>query len=250
MISRCVYVLHIMDSLLKFMFKGAKPAVGQKPLFHFSGELFDTHPLYQQFKSLLLDFMHGIEIERINLAGLSHVISCTVGPQADELGQANGAAVHSTVSDVTQASTSASTSASSGLPVVHFRTYAISLLASGSRTPLVSLTPCGPSFDFRPRRAQPAEADRWKAATKKAAKKKALEGGAKKRKDRNVDIDDMGDTIGRIHVGRQDLDKLQSRKMKGLRKSRDEVAEEGQADSVADELVEDGTSRGSKRLRT
>ncbi len=32
----------------------------------------------------------------------------------------------------------------------------------------------------------------------------------------------MGDKIGRVHLGRQDLSELQTRKMKGLKRTRDE----------------------------
>ena len=41
----------------------------------------------------------------------------------------------------------------------------------------------------------------------------------------------MGDKMGRIHLGRQDLDELQTRKMKGLKRSRD-VVEEDEQDQV------------------
>ena len=39
---------------------------------------------------------------------------------------------------------------------------------------------------------------------------------AKSRK--NIETDLMGDKMGRIHVGRQDLNQLQTRKMKGLKR--------------------------------
>ena len=45
------------------------------------------------------------------------------------------------------------------------------------------------------------------------------------KKSKNLDIDTMGDKVGRIHVGTQDLGKLQSRKMKGLKGSRKAGAE-------------------------
>ena len=40
-------------------------------------------------------------------------------------------------------------------------------------------------------------------------------GLGKKRK--NMEVDEMGDLRGRLHVGKQDLNKLQTRKMKGLK---------------------------------
>ena len=47
----------------------------------------------------------------------------------------------------------------------------------------------------------------------------------------------MGDKIGRIHVGKQDLTQLQTRKMKGLKRSRGDGDEDSamiDADDVAD----------------
>lgn len=41
----------------------------------------------------------------------------------------------------------------------------------------------------------------------------------------------MGDKIGRVHVGKLDLSQLQTRKMKGLKRTR----EEGDADTMVDD---------------
>ena len=54
----------------------------------------------------------------------------------------------------------------------------------------------------------------WKDALRKS---KVGEEKTKK----NVSTDIMGDKLGRIHLGRQDLSELQTRKMKGLKRSRD-----------------------------
>lgn len=77
----------------------------------------------------------------------------------------------------------------------------------------------GPFFDLRPRRTRPADEELWKAAHRKPVA--AGKGGDAKRKKarKNVDVDEMGDTVGTIHLGRQDLSTLQSRKMKGLKRS-------------------------------
>lgn len=44
----------------------------------------------------------------------------------------------------------------------------------------------------------------------------------------------MGDKVGRIHLGKQDLGQLQTRKMKGLKRSRD-VADDEEAFAGAGE---------------
>ena len=45
----------------------------------------------------------------------------------------------------------------------------------------------------------------------------------------------MGDKIGRIHLGRQDLSDLQTRKMKGLKRERTAQEEEEEADGKNEE---------------
>ena len=71
----------------------------------------------------------------------------------------------------------------------------------------------------------------------------SLQGRSKK----NVETDTVGDKVGRIHVGKQDLQDLQTRKMRGLKRDRlggDTVApesgrsEQGTSGSEGDELFD------------
>ena len=74
----------------------------------------------------------------------------------------------------------------------------------------------------------------WKAALKQPRlKKQDIERGLGKRK-KNVEVDEMGDLRGRLHVGKQDLGKLQTRKMKGLKIS-DGLGQESDSDSGSEE---------------
>lgn len=50
------------------------------------------------------------------------------------------------------------------------------------------------------------------------------------RQKKNVETDIMGDKIGRVHLGKQALGELQTRKMKGLKRGRDTNAESGVED--------------------
>lgn len=167
-----------------------KSSLGVKPMMVFHSDLFDTHPTYQQLKSQLLDFYNGHPItEAPLLTTLEHVISITAGP----------------VSDTTP------------LPRVHFRVYTVKLIPSGTRVPKFQLTEMGPSIDFAIRRLQAPDEEMMKAALKrpKIAKSDVEKGLGKKRK--NIETDEMGDKVGRIHLGKQDLSKMQGRKMKGLK---------------------------------
>lgn len=75
--------------------------------------------------------------------------------------------------------------------------------------PKLELEPMGPNFDFKVRRRQEADPDVLKQAMRrpKVAKKDVEKGLGKKRK--NIETDDMGDKVGRIHLGKQELGKLQ-----------------------------------------
>ncbi|KAF9528709.1 Brix domain-containing protein [Crepidotus variabilis] len=199
-------------------FKTPKSTPGHKPLMHFASELFDTHPRFVQLKSMLVDFFNGEEIDSICLPGIEHVISVSCAPTPSTLNTAT-----LPTSGVTQDDTAS-------LPKVHVRTYTIKLLASGTRIPRVELVPMGPSLDLVMRRHQPADSELWKQAMKRPKLKKTeVERGLGKKK-KNLEVDDMGDLRGRVHIAKQDLKKLQTRKMKGL-KGGDENQDEDMEDS-------------------
>lgn len=61
---------------------------------------------------------------------------------------------------------------------------------------------------------------------------------------KNVETDIVGDKIGRIHLGRQDLSELQTRKMKGLKRGRDTGAEEDGADEDEDVMISEEEDDG------
>ena len=50
--------------------------------------------------------------------------------------------------------------------------------------------------------------------------------GKRKRKKKNVDTEEMGKKTGKIHVGRQDLEELNLKTPKGLKKAKVEKKEE------------------------
>ena len=45
---------------------------------------------------------------------------------------------------------------------------------------------------------------------------------------KNFEKNALGDTLGRVHMEKQDLDDFQTRKMKGLKRGRDKLVEEAQ----------------------
>lgn len=205
-------------------------------MMHFASDLFDSHPRYIQLKSILMHLFNGEEVDQIHLVGLEHVISVTVAP---------------TPTSLTSTAPSTSTGTTSqedtkNLPKVHIRCFTLKLLASGVRTPRVELVPMGPSLDLSLRRHQAADPEMWKMAMKRPKlKKQDVEKGlGKKRK--NMEVDEMGDLRGRVHVAKQDLNKLQTRKMKGLKKGFG-TEEDGEDDDDEEGADDGGRSRKKRK---
>ncbi|KAF9165500.1 rRNA-binding ribosome biosynthesis protein rpf2 [Actinomortierella ambigua] len=164
-------------------FKTPKSAIGMRPCFQFNGDMWDQHPQYKMFKSMLLDFYRGKTVDRVALAGLEYIISVSHGPLTAE-----------------------------GKPgKVYLRTYTIQLKKSGVKLPRIELEEMGPSMDMTFGRAEEAKPETWKEAMKVPRE-------LKPKKKKNVSTDEMNNVVGRVHLGRQDFDKIQTRKMKGLKK--------------------------------
>lgn len=168
-------------------------AVGLKPMFTFNGPAFESHPVFQRVKSYFLDFYRGEETDLQDVAGLQSIISLSVG----EIEDPNSLA----------------------LPLLHFRVYKLKSYKSGQKIPRVEVEEVGPRFDFKIGRTVTPTPDVEKAAM---ARPKQLQAKVKK----NVSTDFMGDKVAKIHVGDQDLSKMQTRKMKGLKAKYDQVDEE------------------------
>lgn len=167
----------------------------------FCGTLFDMHPRYQQFKSLMMDFFRGQDIENLELDGLQHVISLSVGEQAHD-----------------------PSSTKEDLPLILFRVYLIrSKKVAGSKYPRIELEEMGPRMDLKLGRWQEASEEVLRMALKKP-KETTVNGNMtlslimQVKTKKNIEIDVIGDKLGRVHVATQDLRKLQTRKVKGLKR--------------------------------
>lgn len=177
--------------------------IEMKPLILFAGSQWDDEStsdsasLYRTLKSMLLDIFQGEEIPSIDVAGLQYVLMIAAG-------------------EPSTSATSDPSSDPSSKPVLHLRWYKIRTLRSNTpKVPRVELDPIGPPFDFRVGRFKLADHEIMKEALKHA--RRPNEARTKK----NIETDLVGDKLGRVHLGKQDLSQLQTRKMKGLKRSRD-----------------------------
>ena len=186
--------------------------VEMKPLILFAGSQWDDTSssaqatLYQILKSTMLDLFQGEEISAIDVAGLQYLLMVAAGESSNPSADINDPA---------------------NKPVLHLRWYRVKTVRSDNpKIPRVELDPIGPSFDFRVGRFREADPGVMKEALKHG--RRPNEARTKK----NIETDLVGDKIGRIHLGKQDLSDLQTRKMKGLKRGRDEI--EGR------EVIDDG----------
>lgn len=110
------------------------------------------------------------------------------------------------------------------------RSYKVALKKSGLKTPRIELNEIGPSIDFSVRRTKIASEDLYKLARKQP---KQLKVGLKK----NMSRDQLGNTHGRIHVGKQNITKVQTRKVRALRKTPEEKKSKRQEKRAAEKLA-------------
>ncbi|KAK5117663.1 hypothetical protein LTR62_005086 [Meristemomyces frigidus] len=199
-------------------FKNEKTATGLKPLLSFSGSAFDspTANAYTLAKSVLLELFKGPDVAEIDVEGLQYMLHFSVDEEDD--------------------------SSSDSKPQIHLRSYLLKTKkVPNSNLPRVEVEEMGPRIDFRVGRIQEADPDMMKEAMRKP---KTSEARTKK----NIDTDVIGDKVGRIHLGKQDLKTLQTRKMKGLKRSRDVV----DGDETMEGAEEEGGELelgGEKRVR-
>lgn len=101
---------------------------------------------------------------------------------------------------------------------VLFRSYRVHLKKSlPSQPPYVELEEIGPSIDFQLRRTKLASDDLFKASCKKPKELKV-------KKVKNVSTDVFGTKEARIHIPKQNIQKVQTKRMKGLRKPKKKAA--------------------------
>lgn len=101
---------------------------------------------------------------------------------------------------------------------VHMRNYRVVMEKSGAVCPRVELQDMGPNADFTLRRTHLASDDFYRSACKPAYQ-------ARPHVKKNISRDEFGTKLGRVHMEKQDLNKFQTRKIKGLKKTAAEKKE-------------------------
>lgn len=160
-------------SMQKFRSSSKETLAGSKPLMVFHGPSFDTDERMKRVKSLLIDFFGGAVADQVLLSGMEQAIVCTA---LDQPG-------------------------SDAKPKVLLRRYRISMQKSGSSLPRVELEELGPSLSLALDRTRNPDKDRWKQSIKVPKE-------AKPKKVKNVKTTEMGKTVGKFHLGKQDFHQI------------------------------------------
>lgn len=172
------------------------------------------------------DIFGSRDMTGISLQGMDHVLafSCT--------NSSNGSSSSSEEEGAAAAGAGAVGISSKGISV-QLRGYFMSFKQAEGRIPKVELAPMGPFLDFTLRRVQHAS-----AALEKEAMRIPKE--LKSKKVKNVSHDEFtGEAMGRIHMERQDFNKLELKKTKASKllkkRGRDEMeGEDGEEDDDND----------------
>lgn len=95
--------------------------------------------------------------------------------------------------------------------VIHFSHYSVKLKKSGTQIPKIQLEEIGPSMDLTLRRSKLATEDLRKESLRTPAQLNPS-------KHKNISKNVFGDTLGRLHVPDQGIDKIVTKKPKGLKR--------------------------------
>ena len=191
-------------------FKGKTCSIGLKPLLSFSGAQFDS-PIPNQYtlaKSIFLDFFRGGETQEIDVEGLQLLISFSAGENSSD----------------------------GHLAKINMRCWRIVTKRSGQKLPRIEVEEMGPRIDFRIGRIKEAQDSLWKSALMKPKELKVLNpyhlkrifsnsSSVQEKPKKNIETDIVGDKVGRIHLGVQDMENLQTRKTKALKRGHNEGPE-------------------------
>ena len=195
-------------------FKNKKPSIGLKPLISFHGTVFEdpNETKYTLAKSLLIDLFRGQDAQEVDVEGLQYLVSISAQEITD----------------------------SAPNPEIKLRFYLLRTKRSGQKLPRIEVEEMGPRLDLTLGREQFPDADMLKEALKKP---KTSDPKTKK----NIDTDAMGDKVGRVHPGKQDFNTLQSRKMKGLKRSRDQDVEDAPTALASDNDAADSDDEATPK---
>lgn len=189
-----------------------KKRIGSKPLMLFLGDLWQHDSNCKKMQNLLIDFYRGDVVDKLVVSGIDHLlVFVATQPQEDE---------------------SNPNINSEPKLIIHQHTYFCKLKKNpddpSSKIPVPYLVPCGPDTTMQIRRSQFAAQDLWNLSLKQPQ-------GLKKKKKKNKTTNIFGETVGRLHIEHQDVDKMGGRKSKALKRA-EQNAKREEEEALENEL--------------
>ena len=215
-------------------------SIGSKAFFVFEGSEFDTEPFFIRLRNFFLDYFHGSSEPEISLDGVDRAIYISLRSKDGE----------ESVMAPSDDCIGTKPQSVKGNTVVCFRHYAVKKTASvvgvAKSTAHVQLVDIGPNFDFEVRRVLFAPAADFKVACKlpreAIAHLKSLH--------ENVSADGMGNLRGQLHIGKQDIAKLNLRRFSAYSKRSKAPGGAIEAEGAGEEVsAPTPRARGSKASR-
>lgn len=181
-----------------------KKRIGSKPLLIFQGDVWTNESEYRNLQNLFVDFYRGDVVDKIAPNGIDHVIVFTA-----------------TAATATTTLGTTSASSPSSRIRIHQRTYHVQLKKGNdaNNTPIPSLIPCGPDMDWMLRRTNWADPELAKAARPSSKTNKNQNKKKNQSSQKNQSTNVLGETMGRLHIVKQNVDQMGGRKIKALRKA-------------------------------
>lgn len=115
---------------------------------------------------------------------------------------------------------------------VMIRSYRVMLKKSGQRTPRIELEEIGPHIDLTLRRSHLASDDLFRSACKQ------IKNVRKTKKVKNITEDVFGSKLGRVHIEKQEIGKIQNRKVKALKETQEEKSEKKKKEAAKQRQME------------
>eukprot|EP00918_Siedleckia_nematoides_P088025 GHVU01193441.1.p1 GENE.GHVU01193441.1~~GHVU01193441.1.p1 ORF type:complete len:337 (+),score=61.45 GHVU01193441.1:98-1108(+) len=176
----------------------SKPAISSRVIVVAQGAQFERSDEMKSARSLLIDTFSAGNTESVCSQGLQRAVILTAATPPAAGGAPSSSAPSSAAATAT----------------IHVAHYFVSRRRrdTDSEEPAsgVHLEPLGPEFDLHIRASNVADLDRWKQSM-------VLPRQEKPKTVKNVTTVPQGDTIARVHVGRQDLEKVPHHHAKAFR---------------------------------
>jgi ribosome production factor 2 len=215
-----------------------KKRIGSKPLLLFLGDIWQNVTDYINLRNLLIDFYRGDVVDKLVVSGLDHIIVFTAAELPSSFSGAKPLSFPGQ-------------NGSSNIQI-HQRTYCLQLKknpnasSDGASVPIPCLTSSGPDLDFVLRRTLWADTELASAARvqpRSSTKKRLGPSSSIRSRNKNQSTNLLGETIGRIHLQKQDVDKIGGRKVKALRRAEQAERREEQA-AVENDLAKESDEMG------